>query len=232
MTAIWAAASAAWLGMLTSICPCPLATNIAAISFLARRWQRPRSVLLSGLLYAAGQAAAYVALSAILVAGLTAGVEVRLFLQRYVSRLLGPVLILAGMAILGLLGERLSISLAGLGVQERARRGGLAWAAGMGILLALSFCPGTAAIFFGGLLPLAASQQSSVLVPLAYGLGAAAPVAAVAILAAYAAGAMGRAFNRLRQFERWARAITGAIFILVGVYYSLTYIFGVTLFTR
>jgi cytochrome c-type biogenesis protein len=232
VTLIWAAGSAAWLGVLASICPCPLATNIAAISFLARRVQRPRAVLLSGLLYTAGQAAAYVGLGAILVAGLTASADVSLFLQKYVSRLLGPVLILAGMAILGLLGERLSISLAGLGAQERARRGGAGWAAAMGILLALSFCPGTAAIFFGGLVPLATAQQSRVLLPLAYGLGAAAPVAAVAFLAAYAAGAMGKAFNRLRQFERWARAITGAIFILVGIYYSLTYIFGVTIPAR
>ena len=54
-------------------------------------------------------------------------------------------------------------------------------------------------------------------------------MAAVAVLAAYAAQAMGKAFDRLRQFERWARTITGTIFILVGVYYCLTYIFGVSL---
>ena len=29
--------SALWLGIVTSISPCPLATNVAAISFLARR---------------------------------------------------------------------------------------------------------------------------------------------------------------------------------------------------
>jgi cytochrome c biogenesis protein CcdA len=229
VTLWWAAASAAWLGVLTSICPCPLATNIAAISFLGRQMGRPRAVLLAGLLYAAGQAVAYAGLGAIVVAGLTANVDARLFLQKYVSRLLGPVLILAGMAILGLLGSRVSISLAGMGAAQRARRGGAIWAAGLGILLALSLCPGSAAIFFGGLVPLAVSQQSPMLLPLAYGLGAAAPVAGVAVLAAYAAQAMGKAFDRLRQFERWAGAITGIIFILVGVYYCLTFIFGVSL---
>jgi cytochrome c biogenesis protein CcdA len=215
--------------VLTSICPCPLATNIAAITFLGRQLGRPRAVLLSGLLYTAGQAIAYGGLGAIVVAGLTANVNVGLFLQRYVSRLLGPLLILAGMAILGLLGTRISISLAGMGAADRARRGGAVWSAGLGILLALSLCPGTAAIFFGGLVPLAASRQSWMLVPLAYGLGAAAPVAAVAILAAYAAQKMGKAFDRLRQFERWATTITGAVFIAVGVYYCLTYILGVSL---
>ena len=42
--------SAFWLGILTSISPCPLATNIAAISFIGRRVGNRGSVLLSGLL--------------------------------------------------------------------------------------------------------------------------------------------------------------------------------------
>jgi len=43
--------SAIWLGILTSISPCPLASNIAAISFITRRIGKTREVLLSGLLY-------------------------------------------------------------------------------------------------------------------------------------------------------------------------------------
>ena len=34
-------ASAFWLGVLTSISPCPLATNIAAISFIGRQVEVP-----------------------------------------------------------------------------------------------------------------------------------------------------------------------------------------------
>ena len=56
--------SALWLGILTSISPCPLATSVAAVSFLGRRVDRPRSVFGGGLLYAPGRALAYVALGA------------------------------------------------------------------------------------------------------------------------------------------------------------------------
>ncbi len=44
-----------------------------------------------------------------------------------------------------------------------------------------------------------------------------------------AAGAQSaaRAFNRLAQAERWARRATGAVFLAVGVYFSLLYIFEV-----
>jgi cytochrome c biogenesis protein CcdA len=45
--------SALWLGILTSISPCPLSTNIAAISYVGRKVGKPRSVLLAGLLYTA-----------------------------------------------------------------------------------------------------------------------------------------------------------------------------------
>ena len=35
------AASAAWLGILTSISPCPMATNVAAVSFIGREVRSP-----------------------------------------------------------------------------------------------------------------------------------------------------------------------------------------------
>ena len=44
-----AAVSAVWLGVLTSISPCPLATNIAAVSYLGKQVKTQRGVLLSGL---------------------------------------------------------------------------------------------------------------------------------------------------------------------------------------
>jgi cytochrome c biogenesis protein CcdA len=46
--------SAFWLGVLTSISPCPLATNIAAISFVARNMGSSRKILWSGVLYSVG----------------------------------------------------------------------------------------------------------------------------------------------------------------------------------
>ena len=57
------AGSALWLGLLTSMSPCPLATNVAAISYLGRRLDEPRQVLGAGLLYTAGRTVAYVALA-------------------------------------------------------------------------------------------------------------------------------------------------------------------------
>lgn len=47
--------SAFTLGILTSISPCPLATNIAATSFLSQQFNKTRLITGSGISYALGR---------------------------------------------------------------------------------------------------------------------------------------------------------------------------------
>ena len=49
---------------------------------------------------------------------------------------------------------------------------------------------------------------------------------AFAVLIALGARSVGQAYNKLVPLERWARRITGVIFIGVGIYYCLAHIFG------
>lgn len=46
-------------------------------------------------------------------------------------------------------------------------------------------------------------------------------------LLAFSAQSVGKVFQRLTQFERWARWATGALFVLIGGYFCLAYIYGV-----
>ena len=39
---------------------------------------------------------------------------------------------------------------------------------------------------------------------------------------------LGNAFNRLTQVEVWIRRIAGVLFILAGLYYCLTHIYGLS----
>jgi cytochrome c biogenesis protein CcdA len=221
--------SAVWLGILTSISPCPLATNIAAISYIGKRMGNSRMVFLSGLLYMLGRMLAYTVLGILLVASILSVPEAAQILQKYINRILGPVLILAGLFLLNLI--RLSIP--GLGMSERMQnrvdKYGI-WGAGfLGIIFALSFCPISAALFFGSLIPLAVKFNSSLILPSLYGIGTGLPVIIFAILLAMGTQYVGKLFSRLTQFEKWARRITGIIFLLVGLYYTLIYIFHVPL---
>ena len=233
MTPLVVLGTAFWLGLLTSISPCPLATNVAAISFLSRGVGHVRRVLVSGLLYTLGRTVAYVGLGIVILYVLhgsesATGVVSR-FLQKYLNLALGPILILVGMVLLDMLGFSASLNLAGQGMQERASKGGVWWALVLGFLFALSFCPVSASLFFGGLIGLSTVHWSPVLLPTLFGVGTAVPVIVFALLMAFASQYVAKAFHRLTQVERWVRVITGVIFVVAGVFYALTHIYELPL---
>lgn len=220
-------ASAFWLGILTSISPCPLATNIAAVSFIGKQFTSAPRVALSGIFYVLGRMLAYLGLGAALIAGILSAPQLSVFLQKYMNRILGPVLILVGMVLLELLRFNITGGAVGERMQERAGKGGV-WGAGLlGFLFALSFCPVSAALFFGSLIPLSVKDGSSVLYPMMYGAGTGLPVIVFAMMIAFGAKSISALYQKLTRVEFWARRVTGAIFIAVGVYYSLIYIFEV-----
>lgn len=219
--------TASWLGILTSISPCPLATNIAAVSFIARRIDRPLAALGTGLLYALGRSIVYITLGAFLVTSLLAAPVVSQWLQRYMNKLLGPVLILVGMLLLGLITLPTGSGSLGARIAQRVQNWGVWAGLALGVIFALSFCPSSAALFFGSLVPLSVKAESLVLLPAVYGISTALPVIGFAVLIAFSTQAVGKAFNRIGAIELWARRITGGLFIGMGVYFCLRFIFRV-----
>lgn len=220
-------ASAMWLGILTSISPCPLATNVAAMSFIGKDLSSPRRVLLTGALYTAGRTVAYSVLAALLIASVFAVPDASYFLETYMNKALGPLLILVGILLLDILPISFSTSCVTDKFEARLRTSGLLGAALLGMVFALSFCPVSAALFFGSLIPLAVNHGSTVALPSIYGIGTGLPVFVFAVLIALGAQGVGRAFHRLVRFEKWARRITAAVFIVVGIRFCLNYIFEV-----
>ncbi len=225
---VLAAGSAFWLGVLTAISPCPLATNIAAISYVGKRVDRPLLVLLSGLLYTVGRTLSYFLVAVLILRSLSAVPAVSMFLQGNMNRLLGPVLLVVGLLLL----DAIPWPWTGGGwgasnkLRDRADRLGLWGAALLGFVFALAFCPVSAALFFGSLLPLAVRHESTLLMPALYGVGTALPVVAFAVILAFAANRLSRAFNALSVIERWMRRLTAAVFIGVGGYYILAFLVG------
>lgn len=218
-----ASASALWLGLLTSISPCPLAANIAAMSYIGREVGSRRRTLVGGLLYTLGRALAYAALAAILVGGLLSVPQVALFLQAHMNRALGPILVAVGLVLLEW------VRVPGFGSQvfdrtgERLVKAGLLGALPLGAVLALAFCPVSAGLFFGGLIPLALQHRSSLWLPALYGLGTGLPVVAFALLVSAGVAWVGSAFNRMQPVERWARRVTALVVIAVGLYYTWSF---------
>jgi len=238
--------AALYLGVLTSISPCPLATNIAAISYIGRKVENSRLVIHAGLLYTLGRCILYLALAALLTTTALSIPAVSIFLQKYMHLVLGPIFLLLGIFLVGLIRVTSGGTMMSDRMQKRVDAMGVWGALLLGILFAVSFCPTSAAWFFGLLalimgseagaitsvlanvgirLPETSVPAGTVVLPLIYGVGTALPVLVVAFLLAYSAQAVGKTYNVLSKVEWYARMITGWIFVLVGAYFSLKHVF-------
>ncbi len=219
--------AALWLGILTSISPCPLATNIAAISYVGRKVVKTRLVLFAGLLYTIGRALAYVAVAILVTRSLQMIPGVSMFLQKYMNLVIGPLLVMVGILLLGIfnfsMGGGMSEKL-----QARVDRMGVAGAGFLGMMFALAFCPVSAGLFFGALIPLAV-RGNAVIMSSLYGIGTAVPVIGFALLLAFATNLIGSAFRKLTAIELWVRRITAVLLIVIGLYLIVKYNFGVNI---
>jgi cytochrome c-type biogenesis protein len=217
--------SALWLGILTSISPCPLATNVAAVSFLSKKVAHPVMVFISGLAYTAGRMFAYAALGWIIISSLLSVPQVAQFLQKYIVKALGPLLILTGLFLLGIFTLRLPRVALSREHQNRLVESGAPGAFILGLVFALAFCPVSAALFFGSLIPLALNSKVGTVLPFMYGVGTGLPVLIFAVAIALGVTSMSRWFHWVTALEYYTRRITGIIFVLVGLYYVRMHFF-------
>lgn len=213
-----AAASALWLGILTTAGPCGLAANAAALLYLAQAAGTPKRTLVGGIFYTLGRAATYAALGSAICAGALSAPSASTFLQKYANMLLGPVLILSGMTMTGLLRMDARFLCAPARIFERQGAGkSIVAALLLGIVFGLSLCPLGAVQFFS-MITLAIDRGSPHLLPVLYGVGTGLPVLLFAVLLAASLQKAARASHAMAKIERRSREVTGAIFIVLGLY--------------
>ena len=208
------------LGLLTAISPCPLATNIAAVAYIAKDIEDRKRIILSGALYTAGRAATYVTLGLVLVYLGASVVNISGFLRNSAVYYLGPLLILVSLVMLDVV--NLSFLKGGYiaHLGERVAGKGAFGAFLLGALFALSFCPYSAILFFGMLIPLAlGTPAGGIYMPALYALGTGLPVFIVALLIAFGAGAWAGHVNKIQKWEKYLRRGAGLVFLGIGIYY-------------
>lgn len=214
--------AAAWLGLITSISPCPLATNIAATSFLARRLDTRRRAVAGVLAYAGGRALAYVAVGLVVMAGLAAAPSASRWLQTTLEPFVGPLLILVGLVILGWLPVPLNFGPAKAGRTEGFASRGLPGAFVLGALFALTFCPTSAALFFGSLLPMAVTASVQLPLFVVYGLATAVPVGIVALAVLSGTEAAGKLLGGVQRWQGSLQTVNGWLIVGIGTWLTLS----------
>jgi cytochrome c biogenesis protein CcdA len=217
--------SALFLGLITAISPCPMATNIAATAYVSRRATERRYAVITGALYTLGRMVSYSIIGILII---VVGLEipgVASFLQDFGEKILGPLLIVIGLIMLII--DRFSFGLgtgklASLGekVANRGMLGGFL----LGVIFALAFCPYSAIIFFGVLIPLALKSTGGVALPAVFAIGTGLPVLVFGILISAGIAKVSAWLNAVTRVEKVLRIVVSIIFIGVGIYYVVLWI--------
>ena len=212
--------SALVLRLMTAISPCPLATNITAVGFISKDIENRHRVFINGLLYTLGRAVTYTTIALIIFLGADQ-FKFSGFFQRYGEKFLGPLLIVIGLFMLGILKINVP-SFGGLAskMQNKTRWGYLDVIL-LGLVFALAFCPYSGVLYFGMLVPMTITSASGLYLPVIFALATGIPVIFFAWLLAYTLSGIGSAYNKIKAFELWFRRFIAVLFILTGMYYII-----------
>ena len=217
-------------GMIGAFAPCQLSTGVAALSFLARRAAEPRSLWAQTFAYLAGKATVYLSVGgAMVLLGLQIGQisHTAIPVIAITRRLLGPLLIIVGLFLAGILKTRFSIGqqLTARIETKIGRQAGVVPAYLMGVAFAFTFCPTLFWLFFGLTIPLALASPGGLVFPAVFALGTTLPLLFFAVLLATGASNLRAIVQRARRFDVWAQRAAGIVFVLIGLNEILLYWF-------
>ncbi len=214
--------SALLFGLIGATAPCQLSTNVAALGFLSRGVTEPHRLWGQTLAFVAGKVTVYL---------LVGGVIVLLGLQlNQVSRsaipvvgvtrkVLGPLLIVVGLFMLGVLKSSLSFGgrFSAWLEEKVGRRRGLLPAYLLGVAFSFTFCPTLFWLFFGLTIPLALTSPGGLLFPGVFALGTALPVLGLAALLASETINVRQFVKRFKVADDWIQRVVGGLFVLIGI---------------
>jgi cytochrome c biogenesis protein CcdA len=211
--------SALVLGLLTAISPCPMATNITAIGFIGKDIGNRNRVFYNGLIYTLGRTFSYTALAFILFLGADQFRVSGLF-QLYGEKIIGPLLVLIGIFMLGLIKLNFpAFNRMTARFQQRSKFS--YWDVFLlGVIFALAFCPYSGVLYFGMLVPMTISS-SGLHLPVVFAIATGIPVIIFAWLIAYTLSGVGKLYKSIKAFEYWFRKVVAVIFIAIGIYYII-----------
>lgn len=211
------------LGVLGSLSPCQLTTNLSALAYAAGSARR-RPPLVLALAYVVGKVTVFVLAGALIVlVGLqaeSAAIPVALVARK----LLGPLTIVVGAAMLGVrvpavaLGQRFASRLA-----TRWRGSGLAGAYMLGVVFAFALCPTLVLLFFGMTLPLALRTAGGWTFPALFAVGTSVPLLVLSVIVGAGLAATERVAGSFVRGGRILRRVAGVVLVLAGVHDTVVY---------
>ena len=215
------------LGLIGAFSPCQLSTNVAAFAFISRDVAESDRVTRSALAYTLGKILIYSIVGGVVILLGIRLQQVAIPVVVFTRKALGPVLILLGLLMLGVVkislpifartAERLRQNL----VERRDARGSFL----LGVAFSFAACPTLFVLFFGTMIPLAVTSFGGITFPALFAIGTTIPLMLFIALLAFGAQSITPFVKKLRAADVWVSRIAAMVFILVGINEILLYWF-------
>jgi cytochrome c-type biogenesis protein len=219
--------AAFFIGLMNAASPCTVATNITAIAYVSRRVESSKATILVGFLYTLGRMFTYTLLASLIVyVGLNEQ-SISLPLQEYGGILIGPFMILCGLIMLETIKlDFIKMPQSSERLKKKLADHGYVGAFLLGAVFALAFCPFSAILYFGMLMPLAIQTKDAIFAPIVFSFATGLPVIILSFILAFSIKKVGEIMHKIQVIELWTRRISAAVFIIAGIYYLLQ-LFGI-----
>lgn len=208
------------LWIITSINPCPLATNITAIAYISKQLNSIKLTMLHSIVYALWRVFSYTFVIVLILYGFSSFNIAKIF-QWYWDKIIGPILLLIWLIMIDIVKIpyfKWSSKLDKL--KESLKSKWYLWTFLLWALFAIAFCPYSWVVFFGILIPFIIKSSFPVWLTILYWIWTALPVMIFAIIIAFSIKHISKMFNLVWLLEKYVRYFIAITFILVWAYYN------------
>jgi cytochrome c-type biogenesis protein len=207
------------LGLVGAVAPCQLTSNVSAITIYGNKSLIDKVPWLHVFLFILGKILVFSALGILIWA---LGKEANSALTQLfpiVRKAMGPLLILIGLFMIGLL--RFNRGIGRIKLPERLKDSYLGSFL-LGVSFTLAFCPTMFVLFILTLMPVVLTTAYGVVLPSVFAIGTSLPLILVIFLIWYF-GASGLILKKSRQIGAITQKVAGALLLIIGVFDTLVY---------
>lgn len=209
------------LGVIGATAPCQLTSNSSAIALVTKNSSRRLAWIQTGY-FIMGKSLVYISLGVLAALfGMTIQ-DIPLINEIFFRQMLGPILIIVGIALLGFIPIRFT-GLNRFYLWMKKRLNFKNSALGLGVTMGFLFCPTLFWLFFGMLIPRSSAYALGFMDPLFFSIGTALPL--IIFTAFLSAGTVlaTKLLTKTNVIHKGLKILSAALFILTGIYETISY---------
>lgn len=211
------------LGVIGATAPCQLTSNSSAIALVTKNIQT-KLAWEQTFYFIFGKSVVYSLLGLLTILfGITIQ-DIPILNTIQFRQVVGPIMIVIGIALLGIIPIRLTLLNKFYGWINRRMKPNKT-ALGLGITMGFLFCPTLFWLFFGMLIPRASTSHTEFVDPIFFAIGTVLPLILYMVFMSIGSNLAHKMLIKSHTFHKCMKYLSAILFIVSGIFDSINYIF-------